>query len=63
MLQSNPQFQQLNQYMPQVQQMMNGKTPEEQQQVFMNTCKSLGVDANQMMQQYLPYLQGNQQMK
>lgn len=55
MVQNNPQFKGL---MPRVNEMLANKNPEEQQQVFMNTCKSMNVDPNQLIQQYAPYLQG-----
>lgn len=34
------------------QQMAEGKTPEELQQIALNICKEKGLDMNQMLQQF-----------
>lgn len=65
MMQNNPQTKAMMDAQARMNQMLGGKTPEEQEQIVRNAYKNSGVDIDQAMKQLFPQMQGqgNQQMQ
>lgn len=50
-MQNNPQLQQMQQFQGRVNEMLSGKNPQQQEQVFRNMCQNMGVNADEMLKQ------------